>query len=177
MKRKQLITGMHFQFRPNSSLNKGIETQLPMEDPEYQKGIVWFDNIFPYKYPLVDPRKYFIDSYSKSFMENEKFQELLPAFPEGCDLKIVRAEENLKEGGLYLEFKYKGGTAQEAVEHIQKHVASKNTKQWFKIGSVSAFEVKGVPWVEDLISRVPSNRLKVRPIYLTYQILGLLLTF
>jgi hypothetical protein len=52
-------------------------TMGPDEDPSYSKGIVWFDNLFPFKYPL-DPRSYFIRNYTKSFMDNAKYKELLP---------------------------------------------------------------------------------------------------
>ncbi|KAJ3271571.1 mitochondrial escape protein 2 [Terramyces sp. JEL0728] len=110
---------------------------------------------------IIDPRSYFIKSYAED-MINGKFQSLLPRrFPEGAELITTKVEPNLKEGGLYLEFKYKGGTIEEAVSAIQKHVKENNIRSSFNYGKINAFEVKGTPWVEDLVSRKPSTRLHV----------------
>lgn len=69
------------------------------EDPGIHKGVIWFDNIFPYKHPYLDPRAYLIDSYSTSFMDDKKYLDLLPKkFPEGAAFEPIRPQENLKEG-------------------------------------------------------------------------------
>jgi RNA12 protein/RNA recognition motif. (a.k.a. RRM, RBD, or RNP domain) len=74
---------------------------------------------------------------------------------------FVSAEPNLKEGGLFLEFKYKGGTIDEAVEAIKQHVNNEGIRSSFNFARVNAFQVKGRPWVEDLVSRVPTSKLHV----------------
>ncbi|KAJ3325473.1 mitochondrial escape protein 2 [Boothiomyces sp. JEL0866] len=132
-----------------------------MEDPGIHRGVVWFDNVFPFKLAIFDPRSYFIKSYAEELISG-KYQSLLPLkFPEGAEFKATKVEPNLKEGGLYLEFKYKGGTIEEAVDAIQKHVKENNVRSSFNFSRVNAFEVKGTPWVEDLVSRKPSTRLHV----------------
>lgn len=65
------------------------------------------------------------------------------------------------KGGLYLEFKYKGGTIEEAVEAIQNHLKLTARKKMFNLMRVHAYQVKGTPWIEDLLSRVPSAKLHV----------------
>jgi hypothetical protein len=67
----------------------------------------------------------------------------------------------LKEGGIYLEFKYKGGTTEEALWSIKNHLKQNSIRSDFNFGPINAHLVKGNPWVEDLISRVPSSRLHV----------------
>ncbi|KAI8901312.1 RNA12 protein-domain-containing protein [Globomyces pollinis-pini] len=133
----------------------------PSEDPDYHKGVIWFDNIFPFKLPLFDPRTFYFERHAASYVNEKKYEALLPAkFPEGAVFKAINADPNLKEGGLYLEFKYKGGTVEEAVEAIQNHL--ENTKPVLDFLKVNAYQVKGTPWVEDLVSRKPSPRLHVQ---------------
>jgi hypothetical protein len=133
----------------------------PQEDPGWHRGTIWYENIFPFKIPIFDPRQYFINEYSKKY-PLQKWQRLIPAkFPQGAEFKFVSAESNLKEGGLFLEFKYKGGTVNEALEAIQQNLIKNDTRSMFNGQRVNAYLVKGRPWVEDLLSRVPSNHLHV----------------
>ena len=134
----------------------------PPENPEYHKGTLWFDNVFPFRLGRFDPRGFWIRKYAKRFVEDESWQRLVPSrFPEGSEFRFMSAEPNLKEGGLYLNFKYKGGTIEEAVETIQSHVAASGIRSVFNLSRINAFQVKGRPWVEDMVSRVPSSRLHV----------------
>ncbi|KAJ8325077.1 mitochondrial escape protein 2 [Batrachochytrium dendrobatidis] len=134
----------------------------PMENPNYHKGTVWFDNIFPFHLGLLDPRTYWVKYYSKRFILHQRWSRLIPPwFPSGAEFQFREAEPNLKEGGLYLKFKYKGGTIEEAIEAIQAHVHSTGIRSIFNFGRINAFEVKGRPWVEDMVFRIPSRRLHV----------------
>jgi adenosyl cobinamide kinase/adenosyl cobinamide phosphate guanylyltransferase len=132
----------------------------PEEDPQILKGVAWFDSLFPYQKPIFDPRTYFINQHVESIKQD--FSEYIPkSFPGDAIFTITRVEENLKEGGCYVEFRYKGGTIEEAVETIQKHLRVNNKRGWLGLERVNVYQVKGTPWVEDLVSRVPSSRLHV----------------
>jgi hypothetical protein len=133
----------------------------PLEDPGWHKGTVWFENTFPLKW-FLDPRSLFIKRYSQLYLNNQRWKKLLPAaFPTGSEFVFIQAEPNLKEGGLYLEFKYRGGTVNEAVTSIQSHLTTNNVRSIFNLFRIHAYEVKGRPWVEDLVSRVPNTKLHV----------------
>ncbi|KAI8913345.1 RNA12 protein-domain-containing protein [Gorgonomyces haynaldii] len=134
----------------------------PAEDPGWHKGTLWFENIFPFKWPIFDPRTLWIQQYARTYVQENKWEPLVPKhFPEGASFLFSNAEPNLKEGGLFMEFKYKGGTIEEAVESFQKHIRDSGMRSIFNLQKVNVFQVKGRPWVEDLISRVPSSRLHV----------------
>lgn len=111
---------------------------------------------------MFDPRSLWIKNYANKFVNEQKYSRLIPSkFPSGSEFIFLDAEPNLKEGGLFLEFKYKGGTVLEAIEIIQEHVKKNNIRSTFNFAKVNAFQVKGRPWVEDLISRIPSSTLHV----------------
>ena len=135
---------------------------MPQEDPTYHKAIVWFENVFPFRIPLIDPRTPLIKRYAAAFVENKSYTRFIPEkFPSGSDFKITAVDHNLKEGGMYVEFKYKGGTIEEAIDTIRHHLVENNVRSYFNLQKINAFQVKGRPWVEDLVSRVPSRRLHV----------------
>ncbi|KAJ3304692.1 mitochondrial escape protein 2 [Kappamyces sp. JEL0829] len=134
----------------------------PSEDPDFHKAVIWFENVFPFRMPLLDPRTLLISRWKDSFLLEERWKRFLPSrFPEGSDFKVQNVEPNLKEGGCYMEFKYKGGTVEEALEAIQHHLKKEGIRSYFNFSRVYAHLVKGRPWVEDLVSRVPSSRLHV----------------
>ena len=103
-----------------------------------------------------------MNRYADGFVDKESYKRLLPGkFPDGGEFKVKSVDPNLKEGGLYLEFKYKGGSTEEALQAIKSHLREENVRSFFNLQKINAFEVKGRPWVEDLVSRVPSSRLHV----------------
>ena len=137
------------------------ETSGPAEDPGWHKTTLWFDNLVPIKL-RIDPRSYFIKRYSTKFIDGQEWMTLVPAkLPDGSELFFLNAEANFKEGGMFMEFKYKGGTTDELFQCIQHHLAQKSLRSPFNWGKINVYQVKGRPWVEDLVSRVPSSRLHV----------------
>jgi hypothetical protein len=89
---------------------KQVQIQGPSEDPTWHKSTIWFENVYPLK-GGIDPRKYMMERYAAKFVENEFYKRFFPpSFPDGGELKVRNVESNLKEGGLYLEFKYRGGS-------------------------------------------------------------------
>ncbi|KAJ1340912.1 hypothetical protein BSLG_004385 [Batrachochytrium salamandrivorans] len=152
----------HDQEAASGTLSTSRQPSGPMENPEFHRGTVWFDNIFPFHLGLFDPRSYWVRRYANKFLLNASWKRLIPdTFPTGAEFQFREAEPNVKEGGLYLKFKYKGGTIDEAIEAIQTHVRSTGVRSIFNFGLINAFEVKGRPWVEDMVFRIPSRRLHV----------------
>eukprot|EP00842_Homolaphlyctis_polyrhiza_P004874 jgi/Hompol1/5388/HPOL_004377-RA len=144
------------------SLLSESQASGPIENPDFLKATVWFDNIFPFTYGPYDPRRIFVQRYADRFIRDESWRRLLPSsFPPGAEFQFRSAEPNLKEGGLYLKYRYKGGTIDEAVEAIQNHIEAEGIRSIFNLKRVNAFDVKGRPWIEDMVSRVPSRRLHV----------------
>ena len=126
-------------------------------------GVLWLENIFPFKHPLLDPRARWIERYSGKYMQNHRYDQFIPTkFPNGAEFAITSAQHNLKEGGIYVRFSYKNGSIAEAVQCIQDHIEKVNEPLFFEFLKVRAYQVKGTPWVEDLVSRVPTNRLHVQ---------------
>ena len=156
---------MRFQTTTTQVSNQGVPTLNGTQNPLQVNttGILWLENIFPYRHPLVDPRAGWIERYSGKYMLNQRYEQYIPPeFKESNDFKIKSAQQNLKEGGIYLRFEYKTGNIKEAVEKIQKHVKEVNNPLFFDFLKVKAYQVKGTPFVEDLVSRVPTNRLHVQ---------------
>ncbi|KAH9262774.1 hypothetical protein BASA83_013745 [Batrachochytrium salamandrivorans] len=132
----------HDQEAASGTLSTSRQPSGPMENPEFHRGTVW--------------------RYANKFLLNASWKRLIPdTFPTGAEFQFREAEPNVKEGGLYLKFKYKGGTIDEAIEAIQTHVRSTGVRSIFNFGLINAFEVKGRPWVEDMVFRIPSRRLHV----------------
>lgn len=110
----------------------------PDEDPEFHKAVIWFENVFPFKIPLFDPRMLYINSLGQQYESGKRYEQLLPKkWPDGSEFKAIKAEPNLKEGGLYLEFKYKGGSTTEALDHVKKYL--KVQKYFTKGNKLSVF--------------------------------------
>lgn len=88
---------------------------------------------------------------------------LLPLkWPENCTFTVVSVIPNPKEGGVFVSFKYKGGTVDEPLALIRKHLAKNRVRGLGGFGRIiKVYMVKGTPWVEDLILRVPSRTLRV----------------
>ena len=87
-----------------------VKIQGPSEDPTWHKSTIWFENVYPLK-GGIDPRAFYIERYAAKFVQDESYKRFIPtSFPDGGELKVREVESNLKEGGLYLEFKYKGGS-------------------------------------------------------------------
>lgn len=143
----------------------------PTDDPNYTKGVIWFENVFPFKTSYINifdlTTKRSSSAYEEDLMLKDgplaKGLKLIPReWPKAeAKFKVVRVEANLKEGGLYLEYKYKGGTSEEALETLQNYLKDTNATSLFNLKPINAFQVKGRPWIEDLVSRVPSRRLHI----------------
>ncbi|RKO95450.1 hypothetical protein CAUPRSCDRAFT_12853 [Caulochytrium protostelioides] len=68
---------------------------------------------------------------------------------------------NLKEGGVFLHFTYHGDSAKEAARIIEQHVEDQKLRSYYNLRPIRAFQVKGKPFIEDLLGRRPTPELSV----------------
>ncbi|CAK7227755.1 mitochondrial escape protein 2 [Sporothrix bragantina] len=86
------------------------------------------------------------------------------AIPDNLNLTVTEIVPRLKDGGVFVKFRHPAGTNLEDVEaDLSKSLAAHPVRPWFNPlwGCMRAGLVRGVPWLEDLASRVPSSRVKV----------------
>ncbi|KAJ3111667.1 mitochondrial escape protein 2 [Phlyctochytrium bullatum] len=108
-----------------------------------------------------DPRHYWIKQYANSLRKEAK-NSIVPkadAFPGTFTYKSSIA--NVKEGGVILNFSYEGGSLEEAFEVVRKHIDERGLRSSFNFQKITPYLVSGTPFVEDIQSSVPTNRIRV----------------
>ncbi|CAK7202294.1 mitochondrial escape protein 2 [Sporothrix eucalyptigena] len=86
------------------------------------------------------------------------------AIPDNLNLTITEIVPRLKDGGVFVKFRHPADTNLEDVEaSLSKSLVAHPVRPWFNPlwGCMRAGLVRGVPWLEDLASRVPSSRVRV----------------
>lgn len=86
------------------------------------------------------------------------------AIPDSLNLTITEIVPRLKDGGVFVKFRHPADSNLEDIEaSLAKTLAAHPVRPWFNPlwGCMRAGLVRGVPWLEDLASRVPSSRVKV----------------
>ena len=117
---------------------------------------LYIDNVFPIKYGRFDIRWVFAKRYSR--MLEDKSEHLLPReFPN--ELSIVSFDPMVKEGGVFLFFKYHG-KVDEALDLIRTHMEGVD-RSFLTLLRPKLHVVHGNPFVEDIVARNPSSRLKL----------------
>lgn len=86
------------------------------------------------------------------------------AIPDSLNLTITEIIPRLKDGGVFVKFRHPADRNLEDIESsLAKELIAHPVRPWFNPlwGCMRAGLVRGVPWLEDLASRVPSSRVKV----------------
>ncbi|KJR85404.1 mitochondrial escape protein [Sporothrix schenckii 1099-18] len=86
------------------------------------------------------------------------------AIPDSLDLTVSEIIPRLKDGGVFVKFRHPADTNLEEIEsRLAKSLEAHPVRPWFNPlwGCMRAGLVRGVPWLEDLASRVPSSRVRV----------------
>ncbi|KAJ3013728.1 mitochondrial escape protein 2 [Thoreauomyces humboldtii] len=123
------------------------------------KGTIWFDNIFPIRYYKYDPRWLWVRKYANEAGKAATSRLIPKDFP--ATFKYLGATPNWKEGGLFVHFKYEGHSVDEAVETIRNHIEKRGIRNWSNMQMCRVYLVRGHPWVDDMLGRLPSQVLKV----------------
>ncbi len=86
------------------------------------------------------------------------------ALPDELGLTVTEIVPRLKDGGIFVKFRQPAGaTLEEIEERLATLLAAHPVRPWFNPlwGCMRGGLVRGVPWLEDLASRVPSSRMRV----------------
>jgi hypothetical protein len=123
-------------------------------------GILFFDNVYPLKTGLHDPR-YLL--YRFTPLSHSPIQLVSRSIPPDLPITPKTMTPRPKDGGAFLRFAYDSNTI--SLEDIQKrtqeYLKSHVGRPWFNpIKRMDAWIVRGRPWIEDL-HRFPSKRLRI----------------
>lgn len=123
-------------------------------------GILFFDNVYPLKTGLYDPR--FLLHRFTPFHHSPK--ELVSrGIPSDLPITPKSMTPRPKDGGAFLRFAYDKNliSLDEVQKKVQTHLKDHIERPWFNpIKPMEAWIVKGRPWIEDL-HRFPSKKLRI----------------
>ncbi|CAO3696072.1 unnamed protein product [Umbelopsis ramanniana] len=130
-----------------------------------QEAMMYLDNTFPLRVGFWDVRQYLFRNTENSI--KSKIDSLVPKDKIPCEFAVEHAIPRTKDGGAFVQFKYKSDTQSALsapkviMKHVTEHLQEHNTITYFNFQPVRAFLVKGEPFMEDIVSRYPSLKLKV----------------
>ncbi|KAH7877865.1 exonuclease [Lentinula edodes] len=136
---------------------------LKVPVPE-RDGCVFVDSVFPVLLGKFDLRRYFVAPQKDTLLTN--LQKKLSNV-KTHDLRILSVDPHLKDGGVFVKFKYKASGAEEpalnVIEESLRQEARMNggIATWLGPRTPNVWLVKGSPWTEDIIGRSASGILKV----------------
>ncbi|KAI9348343.1 RNA12 protein-domain-containing protein [Pilaira anomala] len=113
----------------------------------------------------LDIRQYFFRN-SKQFLER-KAHQAIPSKELPNDFSIKEIFARTKDGGAIVTFSFqstdaaKAQVAKDLIHRINEYIAKENIVAKFNFRTVRAFLVKGTPFMEDLIARYPTQRLRI----------------
>ncbi|KAG0237717.1 mitochondrial escape protein 2 [Actinomortierella wolfii] len=144
-------------------VNIASEEELPL-----QYGLLYFDNAYPLRMGWWDIRYSLLKPGWKSLERKAKNELVPPEEKMPFHFKIGGIEPRLKDGGMFVHFSYvrpSSYTTKEALKEIEsrceQHLIGHGHYMWFNFQKVRAFLVKGEPFLEDMNSRYPNNKIRV----------------
>ncbi|KAJ3908664.1 RNA12 protein-domain-containing protein [Lentinula edodes] len=156
----------HHVIRSPANLRKFLsiaESEVQVPVPE-RDGCVFVDSVFPVLLGKFDLRRYFVAPQKDTLLTN--LQKKLSNV-KTHDLRILSVDPHLKDGGVFVKFKYKASGAEEpalnVIEESLRQEARMNggIATWLGPRTPNVWLVKGSPWTEDIIGRSASGILKV----------------
>ncbi|GAN06144.1 exonuclease [Mucor ambiguus] len=147
-------------------VSKPVTTEIPITQvAREQTAQLYLDNVFPLKMGILDIRQVFFRN-SKNFLESKAHQSIpTDELPYNFAIKEIFART--KDGGAIVTFSFKStdgskvDVAKDIVSRINESIAKHNIVAPYNLQSVRAFLVKGSPFMEDMIARYPTNRLRI----------------
>ena len=143
----------------SSSAHKNLEAPflLPPVPPSSPliRGVLWFDCVYPMQAHWLDPRH---------LLATHNHETLIPTIMPD-DVEIISMIPRIKEGGVFVQFETKKGDQYETAHDVSlaviRRLRKKPVRARFTTRPVHCHLVKGEPFLEDLMSRFPSARLKI----------------
>ena len=137
--------------------HNGVPFLLPPVPPSSPliRGVLWFDCVYPMQAHLLDPRH---------LLATHNHESLIPTIMPR-DVEIISMVPRIKEGGVFVQFEAKKGdeygTAHDVSLAVIRRLRKKPVRARFTTRPVHCHLVMGEPFLEDLLSRFPSARLKI----------------
>ena len=137
--------------------NTGAPFLLPPAPPSSPliRGVLWFDCVYPMQAHWLDPRH---------LLATHNHETLIPTIMPK-DVEIISMIPRIKEGGVFVQFEAKKGdeyaTAQDISLAVIRRLRKQPVRARFTTRPVHCHLVNGEPFLEDLMSRFPSARLKI----------------
>ncbi|EFX05931.1 mitochondrial escape protein [Grosmannia clavigera kw1407] len=155
------------------------------------EGIIFFDNVFPLRVSSVVNWRLWLSAsdYTDADVSTllrrltgakstssgpsllspilsmfDPVAQVQRAIPADLPLTITEIVPRLKDGGVFIKFRHPADlAATEIEESLTRSLYKSPVRPWFNPlwGCMRAGLVRGVPWLEDLASRVPSERVRV----------------
>ncbi|CEI89500.1 hypothetical protein RMCBS344292_03855 [Rhizopus microsporus] len=155
--RLRLTEGLQNLAVPNTTVsNIGVTEQTAQ---------LYLDNVFPLRMSVWDIRQ-LVFRNSKALLESKVHQAIpSPDLPHDFAIKEIIART--KDGGAIVKFTFrstdatKTEKAKDIVERIQEYIQQSNIVAPFNLQQVRAFLVKGQPFLEDILARYPTPRLRI----------------
>ncbi|KAI9274452.1 RNA12 protein-domain-containing protein [Phascolomyces articulosus] len=131
-----------------------------------QTAMLYLDNVFPLRFNALDIRQWFFRNTKKCL--DTRATRALPTTEEiGHGFTVKHLEPRIKDGGAIVEFGFKGTlenkkvVAKEIVQKIEEVMQQHKVVASFNLQQVRAFLVKGEPFLEDIVARYPTTRLRI----------------
>ncbi|KAF8831619.1 hypothetical protein HHX47_DHR1000799 [Lentinula edodes] len=146
----------HHVIRSPANLRKFFsiaESEVQVPVPE-RDGCVFVDSVFPVLLGKFDLRRYFVAPQKDTLLTN--LQKKLSNV-KTHDLRILSVDPHLKDGGVFVKFKYKASGAEEpalnVIEESLRQEARMNggIATWLGPRTPNVWLVKGSPWTEDVL--------------------------
>ncbi|KAF7727906.1 mitochondrial escape protein 2 [Apophysomyces ossiformis] len=134
-------------------------------DVREQTAMLYLDNMFPLRMNVFDIRQW-IFRKTRHSLEGTA-HKVLPSKEIPHEFAIREIEERTKDGGAIVKFSYKSTDeerkkiAKEIVAKVSESLQKHSRVAPFNLQPLRAFLVKGEPFLEDIVTRYPSTRLRI----------------
>lgn len=131
-----------------------------------QETLIYFDNVYPRAMSLWSPTQWYnllMSNQTRNAVRAKIFKFANPPDNPIHNLELRSTIPIKRDGGVFATFLVPPNyTTAEVNAMIQKNTQQESSKSWFSFFTeVTAFPVKGSPWIEDL-RRLPSNQIRVK---------------
>ncbi|KAI7905156.1 RNA12 protein-domain-containing protein [Cokeromyces recurvatus] len=130
-----------------------------------QTAQLYLDNVFPLRMGMIDIRQ-IVFRNSKHFLET-RVQHAIPSNILPNEFTIKEIVARTKDGGAIVSFAFKSPDekkveiASDIVARINEYIKNNKVVAPFNFQTVRAFLVKGQPFMEDILARYPTQRLRI----------------
>ncbi|KAI9027400.1 RNA12 protein-domain-containing protein [Phycomyces nitens] len=147
-------------------IKSGVPTQgLTTEVAQLQTAMLYLDNVFPLRLNKLDIRQLLFRSTKHSL--EAKAHKSIPTEGMPHNFKIADVIPRKKDGGAIVRFTFtstpsdKKEAGKEITSKVFSYIENHSTLAAFNFQPMRAFYVKGQPFMEDLVARYPTQRLRV----------------